>query len=172
MQERRGAYIPRFKLKELIQVIIDSNERYPYKFEGAEAKRGKLAVGDYALNIDGEIVAVAERKTRDNLVQEVSHLDTLKAMLQEMKKYPFKAVVFEQPYFKIVNPKKNIYASRFYSVRFISEVIADLITNFPDIQFIFCDNRKAANHWIYYWFKRIFQDIQMKKGKDEKEEII
>ena len=27
--------------------------------------------------------------------------------------------------------------------------------SFPDIQFIFCENRKLANEWIYRWFRRI-----------------
>lgn len=46
-----------------LEVVIDSQERYPWRFPGARLVRRKLPVGDYALLHDERPLAVVERKT-------------------------------------------------------------------------------------------------------------
>ena len=153
--ERRGAYIPQSGKQANFEVIIDTAEKYPYRFGNAKTERKKLPAGDYALLHDGNLVAIAERKTRDNFIHELSTLDVLRAKLEELSTFPYKAVVFESPYADFINPKKLTH----YSAPFIAEILADLAVQFHDVQFIFCSNRKVANEWVYRWFQRIHQNI-------------
>ncbi|MBI5574468.1 MAG: ERCC4 domain-containing protein [Elusimicrobia bacterium] len=131
--------------------IIDTRERRPYKFGDAKIKRKNLSAGDYALLKNGEISAVAERKTLDNFLHEIGTYDFFKLALQELSKAKYKVVVFESPYSDFINPKKQ----KFYSATYIADILADLFVGFPEIQFVFCDNRKFANEWVHRWFKRI-----------------
>ena len=148
---RSGAYIPKVKEGSWCEIIIDKRERYPYKFGYAQTKRENLPVGDYALIKQGKIIAIAERKTLDNMLHEIATYDILKATLQELATYPFKAVVFESPYSDFMNPKKVKY----YKTSYVADILSDLAVCFPEIQFIFCGNRKFAREWIYRWFLRI-----------------
>lgn len=156
---RRGAYIPQAKKGDDFKVIIDTTERYPYRFGGVEVEREKLPVGDYGLIYNGNLVAIAERKTKENFLHEISSFDVLKAKLEELAKYLHKAVIFEAGYLDFIDPKKN----KFYSSTFIAELLAELSVQFPQVQFIFSDNRKSANKWLYHWFRRIYQTLENQK---------
>jgi len=149
-----GAYIPQGGKKEQMEIIIDQRERYPYKFANALTKRENLPVGDYALIKDKKIIAVAEKKTMDNFLHEIRGYDIFKSSLEELKQYKYKAVIFDSPYSDFINPKKNL----FYRPSYIADILADLYVNFPEIQFMFFENRKLANEWLYRWFKRIWKD--------------
>jgi len=63
---------PRVKLstysRARLSIVIDVNERYPWRFPGHEVARETLPVGDYALKEDGGLTAVVERKTLDNIL--------------------------------------------------------------------------------------------------------
>ena len=159
---RRGAYIPKIKDEYPCVILIDKREKYPYKFGYLKPERQNLPVGDYALVKDEKIIAVAERKTIDNILHEISTYEVLKSKMQELSIYPFKAVVFESPYSDFLNPKKV----KPYSAGYIAKIISDLMVNFPDIQFVFCDNRKFAQEWVYRWFLRI--NALYENDKDKK----
>jgi hypothetical protein len=148
--ERRGAYIPRAKSSGY-RIIIDSNERYPYQFGEIETKRERLPSGDYGLSIGDTVVAVVERKTRENFLHEIAHLDVFRAKLQEMAKVPYRAVVLEALYAEFVSPK-----NKFNSGAFIARVIADLCAEFPNIPFLFFKGRKSANQWVFYYFQAVY----------------
>jgi hypothetical protein len=151
VSERRGAYIPKIKNKDELKVVIDINERYPYKFGNAKIEKKKLPIGDYALEKDGKIIAICERKTRDNFLHEISTFDAFRMKLQEMQSYKYKSVIFESPYADFINPKKL----KFYSAPYVADIIAQIFVEFPDVQFVFCSNRKIAENWVYRWFLRI-----------------
>ncbi len=151
VSRRAGAYIPQGRKKEPLLIVSDKRERYGYKFPKTEVVKENLPVGDYGLKINGELVAVVERKTLDNLLHEIATYDVFKLQLQELNSLKYKAVVFESPYSDFINPKKI----KAYSAPYIAEIIADLFISFPSMQFVFCDNRKVAIEWIYRWFKRI-----------------
>jgi len=146
-----GAYIPQGGKQERMEIIIDKRERYPYKFAHSNIKKENLQVGDYALSKGNCIIAVAERKTLDNFLHEVRNFEVLKISLQELQRYPYKALIFDSPYSEFINPKTNL----FYNASYTADILAELYVTFPDIQFIFFKNRKLANEWLYRWFKRI-----------------
>jgi len=156
---KRGAYIPQSKKGDDFKVVIDITERYPYRFGKVETEKKKLPVGDYGLIYNGDLVAIAERKTRDNFLHEISTFDVLKVKLEELSKFSYKAVIFESSYLDFVDPKKK----KFYSTGFVADLLADLSVQFPQIQFVFFGSRKSANKWLYHWFRRIYQQYLNEK---------
>lgn len=149
--EKRGVYIPTTAQRNY-KILIDKNERYAYRFGNIETERRNLEVGDYALWYDDRILAVAERKTKDNLFHEISSFDVLKIKLEELRKFPHKAVLFESSYSSFVSPK-----NKFLRPAFVAKILGNLFAQFPDIQFVFFKGRKSANQWLYYYFEHIYQ---------------
>ena len=54
----------------LLEILVDSHERYPWTFghQQATTRRRALPAGDYAVELDGQIVAAVERKSLADLV--------------------------------------------------------------------------------------------------------
>lgn len=148
---RPGAYIPKVREEISFEIIVDKREHYPYKFGYVKTKRENLPVGDYALKKNEKIIAVAERKSLSNFLNQIGTYDSFKAVLNELSTYPYKVLVFESPYSDFLNPRKI----RPYHASYIAEIISDIAVRFPQIQIVFCDNRKFAEEWIWRWFNRI-----------------
>lgn len=150
---RGGAYLSNRGRDRDIAIVKDSRERYGYNFGAREVEKAALPVGDYALrDAAGEILAVVERKTREQFLGDVATLEVLKARLLEMtSRYRYAALVVEATYADLVDPKKN----RFYSGGFIADIIADLHAGLPGLQVVFCTNRKFAREWVERYFARI-----------------
>ena len=55
---------------QLLEILVDSHERYPWTFgrQQATTQRRALSAGDYAVELDGRIVAAVERKSLADLV--------------------------------------------------------------------------------------------------------
>lgn len=73
-QARPGIRVPRRRASELarITILVDTRERYPYKFSSQQAsiERHALPAGDYGItNQDDQIIGVVERKSLDDLVR-------------------------------------------------------------------------------------------------------
>jgi hypothetical protein len=150
---RGGAFLPARGKERDLAIVRDARERYGYRFPRQDVVRAVLPVGDYALrDTDGNILALVERKTRDQFLGDIATLEVLRARLLEMTgACRHKAFVIEATYADLVDPKR----SRFYSGGFVADVIADLSASFPDVQFVFCTNRKFAAEWVERWFTRI-----------------
>ncbi len=149
LRERR----PKVKLKgyidETIRVIIDVNERYPYKFPNATVERSKLPCGDYALiNEEGEILAIVERKTFENFKREFLNLPLLHQSLGELETYKFSAVVVESNYSDFLNESKL----KHYKPEFSAKIIAQIFVYHPNLTIIFAGSRKLAQEWVLRFF--------------------
>ena len=79
----------------MLNIVIDSAEKYPWSFPGASVMKRKLTVGDYALLIEDRIEAVVERKSFDNLLGEVGALQALRHQLADLASYPVPVLVIE-----------------------------------------------------------------------------
>lgn len=136
-----------------LAIVRDSRERYGYRFPSYETEETELPVADYALkDSSGNIIAVVERKTRDQLLHDIATLEVLRARLLEMtSRYRYAALVIEATYSDLVDPKK----ARFYSGGLVADVIAELHAGFPGLQIAFCTNRKFAREWVERYFARI-----------------
>ena len=136
-----------------MHVVIDTREKYPYKFSVDYVSRSALPSADYVLKLSNDqLIAGVERMTRDNFFQQMKQVDALKAKLHELcESYKHKAVVIESTYADLIDPKKV----KFYRGGTVANFIADLTVLFPDLQFTFCKNRKFANEWVMRYFQAI-----------------
>ncbi|GEM_PF-5607979 len=126
-----------------ITALIDRAERYPWRFPGAETRRESLPAGDYALEDDGQIQALVERKTFDNLLSDFGQIQILHQQLAELATYPHPSLVVEAPYGDFLDPQRVAPWSAAHSAR----VVAEIQAMHPGLPVIFAGNRKQANRW-------------------------
>jgi hypothetical protein len=57
----------------VFEILVDSHERYAWKFEQQQASTSRMALpaGDYAIAVGGDIIAAVERKSLADLVKSV-----------------------------------------------------------------------------------------------------
>ena len=131
-----------------LDVVIDSGEHYPWRFPGARVTRRKLPVGDYALVEDERLVAVVERKTRENFLGDVHEIKGLHQQLAELGSYPHAAMVVEAQYADFGDPAK---IGR-WPASHLLRVIGELAVLHPHVPLVFAGNRKLANVWTERFF--------------------
>ncbi len=131
-----------------LDVVIDSGELYPWRFPGARVTRRKLPVGDYALVEDERLVAIVERKTRENFLGDVHEIKGLHQQLTELGSYPHAAMVVEAQYGDFGNPAK---IGR-WPASHLLRVIGELAALHPHVPLVFAGNRKLANVWAERFF--------------------
>ena len=134
-----------------LDVVVDSAELYPWKFPGARVTRRKLPVGDYALVEDERLVAVVERKTRENFLGNVHEIKGLHQQLAELGSYPHAAMVVEAQYADFGNPTKIGRWPASHLLRVIGEIAA----LHPGVPLVFAGNRKLGNVWVQRFFAAV-----------------
>jgi hypothetical protein len=134
-----------------ITALIDRAERYPWRFSGAETRREPLPAGDYALEVDGRIQALVERKTFDNLLSDFGQIQILHQQLAELATYPHPALVIEAEYGDFLDPKRVAPWPATHTARLIAEIQA----LHPTLPVIFAGNRKQANEWCHGLFRAV-----------------
>ena len=142
---RPGIRVPRRLAAGLAEltILIDTRERYPYKFtqQQASTRRQALPVGDYGIAHDGEIIAVVERKSLHDLVRRVID-GQLTYTLADMASLPRAAVVVEDRYsslFKLEHTKPG----------FVTEMLAAITVRYPCVAIHFAETRPLAEEWTY-----------------------
>ncbi len=134
-----------------LDLVIDSAERYPWRFPAARVTRRKLPVGDYALEVEDRIVAVVERKTLDNLLTDFAEVKGLHQQLAELGSYPHAALVVEAQYADFGNPGKI----RRWPAAHLLRVLGELTALHPTVPIVFAGNRKLANVWTERFFAAV-----------------
>lgn len=134
-----------------LTVIIDKNEKYPWKFTGCEIQKKILPAGDYALIIENEIKAVIERKTFDNMKAEFGQLHVFHQQLSELEAYKNSALVIESNYSDFLNTNKL----KFYNPTFCSKIIAEIYSAHPHLTIVFACNRKLSQQWSLRYFQAV-----------------
>jgi len=126
-----------------LTIAVDSRERYPYKFAGraVERVREALQVGDYAVRQDGQVLAVVERKTLEDLTK--SLIDgTLAFRMSELATVASAAVAVEGRY-------GSLHKTERVQPGWAAEVVARLQARYPSVPIVFADSRKLAEDWTY-----------------------
>ena len=137
-----------------LEVIIDSNERYPWRFGEHNTERQNLPVGDYALMIDNEIHALVERKTLDNMLSDVARIQILHQQLTELSTYRHAAIVIEAQYGDFLSSER---IGKWKSVAHMGRIFAEISVLHPNLPIIFAGNRKQANHWSLRFFEAVLK---------------
>jgi ERCC4 domain len=126
-----------------LNILIDSRERYPYKFtqQQATTERQALSAGDYAVAHDGEIVAVVERKSLADFVRRLID-GQLTYALADMATIPRAAVVIEDRY-------SSLFKLQHTQPGFVTEMLAALTVRYPTVPIHFAESRPLAEEWTY-----------------------
>ncbi len=132
-----------------LTIVIDSAERYPWRFPDATVRRRKLPVGDYALLDDERIVATVERKSFDNLLGDIGAVQALHHHLAHLASRPLPALVVEAQYGDFLDPKR--LAGRWPPAH-LARVLAELAALHPGLPIVYAGNRHLANLWCHRFF--------------------
>jgi hypothetical protein len=126
-----------------LEIIVDSREQYAYRFgtqQVATVKRA-LPCGDYGVTLRGQLVAVVERKSLDDLVSSVTN-GKLRFALAELAALPRAAVVVEDRY-------SQIFKLAYIRPARIADGLAELQVRWPSVTVVFCESRQLAEEWTY-----------------------
>jgi hypothetical protein len=132
-----------------LHIVVDSGERYPWRFPGAMVERRKLAVGDYAL-LEGErVAALVERKSFDNLLVDIGAVQALHQQLADLASQEGPALVIEADYRDFLDPAR--LAGRWPAAH-LARVLGEIAALHPHLPVVFAGNRKLANAWTQRFF--------------------
>jgi ERCC4 domain/Lsr2 len=131
--------------RERFVVIVDSHERYPYRFaeQQVDVVRRGLAAGDYGVEVAGRLVAVVERKSLPDLVSSVTS-GRLRYALGDLAAVPRAAVVVEDRWsevFKLSHVRPAV----------VADGLAELQVRYPSVPLVFAETRRLAEEWTYRW---------------------
>lgn len=127
-----------------LEIVVDTRERYAYKFPTQQVKLVKraLPVGDYAVaEQDGRSMAVVERKSLQDLVSSLQN-GTLRFRLTELATVPRAAVVVEDRW-------SQVFKLEYARPAVVADGLAELQVRWPTIPILFCETRQLAEEWTY-----------------------
>jgi hypothetical protein len=126
-----------------VEILVDVHERYGWKFSSQQATTAKraLAAGDYAVELDGAVVAAVERKSLPDLVSTLTS-GRLRYVLAELAALPRAAVVVEERYSKV-------FALDRVRPAVVADGLAECAARFPTVPIHFAETRALAQEWTY-----------------------
>ena len=129
-----------------LQVVVDSREQCPYRFEGmgAVVEVGALASGDYSLHGFGSRIAI-ERKELGDLIGCLSYgRERFERELVRLRSYEFACVLVESPAHDL---RSGCYRSQMDPASAWQSILA--LQMRYRIPFIFCDDRSDAERTAF-----------------------
>lgn len=126
-----------------LQIVVDSHEQYPYRFatQQVDTVRRALPSGDYAIAVDGRLVAAVERKSLADLATSLT-TGKLRYAIAELAALPRAAVVVEDRY-------SQIFAHQQVRPATLADGLAELQIRWPEVSIVFCETRALAEEWTY-----------------------
>lgn len=143
-----------------LHIIIDSRERYPYRFarQQATTERRALPAGDYGISLDEEVVAVVERKSVADLTTRLVD-GQLAFLLAELSALPRSALVIEDRYADLLaNPRVR--------PGFLADQLAAITVRYPTVAIAFCDTRPLAEEWTYRYLAAALTYLTAERAAD------
>jgi hypothetical protein len=142
---RPAARVPARRASGLdeVAIAVDTRERYAFKFSAQRATtyRRALPAGDYGVERHGEVVAVVERKSLDDLAKSLVD-GGLTYALAELATVDRAAVVVEDRY-------GSLFKLEHVPAGFVADLLGALQVRYPQVPIVFCDNRKLAEEWTF-----------------------
>lgn len=154
-QARPNVSLPTARASGLadLAILVDVHERYAWKFtqQQVTTRKHPLPAGDYAVELDGRVVAAVERKSLDDLI---STLTTGKApyLLSALAGLPRAAVVVEDRY-------SQVFASRHVRPAQVADQLGECQARFPTVPIIFAESRQLAQEWTYRFLGAAVQEL-------------
>lgn len=141
---RPGLRVPtRRAAAGVLEIVVDTRERYAWKFAAQQATTVKraLVVGDYAVELDGDVVGIVERKTLADLAGRLVD-GSLLVLLGELAAARRAAVVVEDRW-------ADVFRLEHVSPGMVAELLAGAQVRYPNVPIVFCETRKLAEEWTY-----------------------
>ncbi|UOY01917.1 ERCC4 domain-containing protein [Blastococcus sp. PRF04-17] len=145
-QARPGVHLPTARAAgQVLEIVVDSGEKYPYAFghQQATTTRRRLDAGDYAVELDGVVVAAVERKSLPDLAASLLS-GRLTYALSDLAALPRAALVVEDRYSRMFK-LEHVSGAR------VAEALAQAQVRFPSVPIVFCETRPLAQEWTYRW---------------------
>ena len=141
-----GARVPRGRSAGSLVVAVDTREKYGWKFAGRDTtiERRALPAGDYAAIAGGEVTAVVERKTLENLATSLSD-GSLTFQVQKLAEVGRAAVVVEGGY-------PDLFRTQPGRGSWLADMLGRLAARYPEVPVVFAGSRRFAEEWTYRFF--------------------
>lgn len=144
-KSRPGVRIPTRRASGLadLTILIDTRERYPYRFSRQQAAttRRALPAGDYGVACEDEIVAVVERKSLADLAARLVD-GKLAFDLAELATVDHAALVVEDRY-------GALFRLKHVPTGWVADLLASVQVRYPGVPIVFCDTRPLAEEWTF-----------------------
>jgi ERCC4 domain len=126
-----------------LEILVDTRERYPWRFAHQQARthRQALPVGDYAVELDDEVVAAVERKTLSDLAGSLVD-GSLAYVLAELACLSRAAVVVEDRY-------SGLFKFEHVNGGWVAELLAAVQVRYPSVPIVFAETRPLAQEWTF-----------------------
>jgi len=142
---RPGVRVParRASGAEQLELLVDTRERYPFKFARQQAStvRRALPAGDYGVERDGEVLAVVERKAVDDFTRSLAD-GSLAFELAHLAAMDRAAVVVEGRYGALLR-QEHVQPG------WLLDLVARLQVRYPAVPIVFADSRPLAEEWTF-----------------------
>lgn len=141
---RPGMRLPtRRSAASVLEIVVDTRERYAWKFDRQQATLAKraLTVGDYAVEVDGGVAGVVERKRLTELAANVVD-GSLLLTLGELSTARRAAIVVEDRW-------ADVFRLKHVAPSMVAEMLAAAQVRYPNVPIVFCENRLLAQEWAY-----------------------
>ncbi len=127
----------------VLPVLIDTRERYPYRFarQSVSLERRALPAGDYGVELDGRLIAAVERKTVADLAKVLVD-GSIGYLLADLSSLGRAAVVVEDRY-------AELYKLDRVASGFVPDLLARVQVRWPSVPIVFCETRPLAEQWTY-----------------------
>ncbi|HSK23223.1 MAG TPA: ERCC4 domain-containing protein [Egicoccus sp.] len=151
---RPGVRIPSRRAAGIddLEIVVDTRERYAYRFatQQASVRRAALRVGDYAVELDGAVVAAVERKSVADLVRRLVDGQLAFAMA-DLAALPRAAVVVDGRY-------ADALKAEHVQPGFVADLLARVAVRFPSVPVVFAGSRKLAEEWTYRYLAAAYAE--------------
>ena len=126
-----------------LEIIVDTRERYAYRFATQQVSTVKRALpcGDYGITVAGQLAAVVERKSLADLASSLIN-GKLRFALGDLAALPRAAVVVEDRY-------SQIFKLDWIRPAVVADGLAELQVRWPNVPIVFCETRQLAEEWTY-----------------------
>ena len=145
-----------------LSIVRDTRERYGWTFDRQQADvvRDALPVGDYAVRgVDGDAVAVVERKTLDDLAGRIAD-GTLAFVMADLAAVDRAAVVVEGRY-------GDLFDVAHVQAGFLAEQLAHLQVRYPSVTVMFAGSRRFAQEWTFRWLGAAARELDTHQNPAE-----
>ncbi len=161
-QSRPNVAVPSRRASgQVLTIVVDTQEKYPYAFSRQQATtvRRRLPAGDYAVELDGQVVAAVERKTVADLAGSLMS-GKLTYALAELRALPRAALVVEDRY-------SALFKLEFASAGAVAEALAEAQARFPSVPVMWAETRQLAQEWTYRFLGAALAELDATTSSQE-----